>query len=472
MIGSKQFTIGPEEIVRGAASSNYVNDGGFSNLSTFGMNLTAHPGVLFGSATMVDTTHPSTGLPIASCGDSINGFYRVVLSDNGKIFTADSAGVLTERSDSTGTYVQGTSDIVQYRDATYATSQTNVCKISGATFGTLDEVWWSATIAANGVLLTGNRHPLLVFEDNLWIGDKNMLHRYDGTTSSKGFLTLPAGQNIVGLSIDPNSGKMLISITEGDNINGTLSVLAKVGLYDGFSSKLIRVVIVDEMVTAMYPLAGVVYMTYGKNFGYWNGSGINWIRKLKNVTLTQNSLIYKHKITNVDKTLYLVDGAELLAYGEVLPGKSKVFYGGGGNPQGAVMSMVCPIGSGKLCLASGSTASPYWWSFDVTSVATTSGINFYSKKYRFKQKVQLRSIAFQYFNSVAASTNAATVVSLDATGSHAMSALTNTQSDAVYELETTPAQTIPPSKYIQFQYQGTTVNYGIEQITISYDEIE
>jgi len=235
----------------------------------------------------------------------------------------------------------------------------------------------------------------------------------------------PVGQNIVALGIDPNSGKMLITITEGDNINGDLSMLAKVLLYDGFSSKVIRAVIVDDMVTAVYPVGGIVFMTYGKNLGYWNGSGINWLRKFKNVTLTQNSLVYKHKMSNIDKTLYFVDGDELYAYGEVLPGKPKVFYPAGQNTAGTVMSMVCNLGSGKLLLASGNTAAPFVWMFDTTSVATTNGINFYSKKYRFKGKVQLREIHFQYSSVVAASANAATVIFIDQVGTHNMSALTN-----------------------------------------------
>ncbi len=471
MIGSKQFTVGPDDIVRGVASSDYVSDGGLSNNATFGMNLTVRPGVLYGAATTVNAGGTFTGLPIASCGDSINGFKRVVLTDNGKVFTWDGSSY-TERVDSTGTYVQGTSDIVQFKDATYATSQTNVHKITGATFGTIDEVWWSATIAANGVLLTGNRHPLVIFEDNLWIGDKNMLHKFDGTTASKSFLTLPAGQNIVALAVDPNSGKMLISITEGDNIDGTLSMLPKVHLYDGFSVKVIRAVIVDDIVTAMYPVGGVVYMAYGKNLGYWNGSGINWMRKFKNVTLTQNSLIYKHKITNIDKTLYIVDGAEVLAYGEVLPGKPKVFYPAAQNISGTVQSFICNLGSGKLGMASGNTASPFFWTFDSTSVATTDGINFYSRKYRFKKKIALREITVQFRDAVSAGVNAATVVAIDQSGPHTMSALTNSQSSTVLELSCLPTEQIPPATYIQFQYQGTSINPGIEHVIVSYDEVE
>lgn len=476
MIGSKQFTIGPEDIVRGVASSDYVSDGGLSNLSTFGMNLTVKPGVLFGAATTVNAGGTFTGLPIASCGDSINGFLRVVLTDNGKVFTWDGSS-FTERVDSSSTYQQGISDIIQYKGYTYISSLVDVAQITGATFGTINEDWWSADVTTGTALTTGVPHPMVIFEDNLWIGNGNKLHKFDGTTidtvGSEGFLTLPTGQTIVTLAVDPNSGKMLISVTEGTaNIGGTLSMVPKVHLYDGFSLKVIRAVIVDDIVTAMYPVGGVVYMAYGKNLGYWNGSGINWMRKFKNVTLTQNSLVYKHKITNIDKTLYIIDGAEVLAYGEVLPGKPKVFYPAAQNASGTVQSFICNLGSGKLGFGSGNTASPFFWTFDTTSSATTDSINFYSRKYRFKKKVILREITFQYLNTVAAGANAATVVAINQTGTTNMSALTNGESAAVYELSCLPAEEIPASKYIQFQYQGTAVNYGIEQITVSYDEVE
>lgn len=476
MTGSKQFVIGPKDIVRGFASSTDTDDGEFSPLTSFGMNLTYKPGVIFGAATTTNTTHPSTGLPIASCGDSINGFYRVVLADNGKVFTSSVSGALTERSDSSLTYEQGVSDIVQYKGYTYISSTTDVSQITGATFATINEDWWSADVTTATALTAGVPHPMLVYEDQLWIANGNQLHRFDGTTQttlgSEGFLTLPSGQVIVALGIDPQSGLMLISITEGANLAGTLSMLAKVATYDGYSNKPRRVVIVDDMVTAFAPLGGIVYVPYGKNFGYWNGSGITWMRKFKNVALTQVSLVYKHKIAVIDQTMYFVDGSAVYAYGEVESGKSKVFYQAIQNTQGTVMAMIAYIGSGKLILSSGNTAAPVAWLFDSTSVATTDATNFYSRKYRFKGKVRLRSLVFLYNGGVATTATAAAVYAVDAGGTHQMSSLINTETSTVYELESLPIDTLPASKYIQFQYQGGIVNYGIEQITVSYDELE
>lgn len=451
-------------------STNDTQDGGLSGQSSFPLNLTAREGRLYGTATSVDAAHPSTGYPIASCGDSINGFLRVILGDNGKIFTWDGS-TMTERADSTGTYVEGISDIIQYRDVTLATSQTNVHKFTGATFGTIDETWGSVGFGVS--LDSGYPHPQLVFENNYWVASKNTLHRWDGTTFSAGFLTLPAGQVIVALAIDPQSGKMLISITEGLNLNGTLSMVAKVAVYDGYSNKPTRVPIVDDMVTAFHPIGGVVYVAYGTSIGYWNGSGISFLRKTKNVTLTSTSLIYKHHITNIGKTLYYIDGAVVMAYGEIKRGK-RVFYPAGAISTGATMHMICHVGSEKLGLGSGSTGTPVFHTQDLSTIDATSGtLNFYSKKYRFKNKVNVRDIRVVFNDSVAAGVKVADVVLTDQNGTVNFEALQNGGTVASYELTSLAQNNDVPSSYFQFQFQGVqNINPGIEAIIVSYDYVK
>jgi len=61
---------------------------------------------------------------------------------------------------------------------------------------------------------------------------------------------------------------MLISIVEQLNLSGTVNSLARVGYYNGFSNKLSKVVFVDEMVLAFYPVGGTVYITYGQKLGF------------------------------------------------------------------------------------------------------------------------------------------------------------------------------------------------------------
>ena len=482
MIGSRQFSIDGSEFVRGMTTSINTDDGGFSPEGNYSVNLTYSPGVLYASASPTDKTGTLSGLIIATTGDAarVTGatYSKAFVTSTGNVFTSDASNVLTSRQASmAGTYQVGTTDMVEYRSAVYVSTTTDVVKLTSVTapLDTKSETWGSTGLG--GVLLTGARHPLLAYENNLFIGDKNKLHRYDGSVFSASFLTLPTGQEIVALGIDPSSGRMLISVTEGNNYSNTAAQVAKVLVYDGFSNKPLRAVIVDEMVTAFYPLGGAVYVAYGQNFGYWNGSGITWLRRFKDVTNAAADLAYKHHFASIANTLYVVDGSQVLAYGEVLPGRSKVFYYAANNPtNNETLNFICNLGSNYLGMGvqtSGGTVGNFW----VTDMAAVteggSGLCWGTRKYRFKKKVQIRQVTIQFEKSIASSATGGSIEAVDHTGSRFMSALTNNETAAVYELSCLPVETIPPSKYIKLRYlSGSSVNKGVEQITISYDEME
>lgn len=482
MIGKYAIEIGAKEFLDGMTSSPETDDGGFSP-ETSAVNITSSQttlGVLYAPTDVVDKSTNLNGNIIAAVSDPDSGVgvNKYILTSTGRFISADSSSVLTVRRTSAGskTYSFPNSDIAVYKNALYATSSNDVTKSTGANLAsTFDESWWDTTISLNA-LTTGIRHPLLVYEDYLWIGNGNQLHRTDGTTGTEGFLTLNAGLVIIALGVDPGTGKMLIAASEGANGSDTLPRQCKIYVWDGFSAKPSRAVIVDDMVTEIYPLGGVVYMFYGQNVGYWNGSGITFLRKLKSVSLSGTSLVYKHRVTNIGKTLMIADGVNVLCFEETLPGQKRWYVNIQQNASfNNYLDAIFNMGSNVLGIGYDTNGStPAFCVFD-RSARSAGSINFYSKKYKFPRPVYVREIHIEYLDQVAASATTGTIVLRDQSfTSIATPSLTNDSSSATYEI----TRTVTSNKKIrtlQVNYSNsgfTSTVAGIRRIVVNYDVVE
>lgn len=479
MIGKNELILDASDFVKGMSSGDDIADGGFSN-STDAVNLIANPGVLYAPANVTDKSGTLAGNIIASSGDAnVSGNSRYFLTDTGKFFTWDDSSLTLRQTDAVKSYVTGTSDMVQFRLQTFASSATDITLLTGSDLATIDAVWWTTT-KGKAALQTSQRHPLLVYENSLWIGDKSSLHKWDGTTASEAVLALSTEQSIVSLGIDAGSGRMLIGITEGTNYSNTKPHISKVLEWDGFSNKPLRAVIVEDAVNAFYNISGTTFVTYGQKMGYWNGSGITFLRKFKNVTLAGADLAYKHHITNIGQTLYIVDGSKVLAWGEVLPGQKAFYYAQSNNVSAANYSCIANIGSNLLGLCF-NTAKFY--TFDTTSIATTGTMSFVTNKYNFPRPVYIRGAYFEYSDAVTAADNnrqlyyktqaqgAGFVLIQDPTATTGV--LKNLSASSVYEITpTTFGISANKVKFIQFRYNTDTVNLGLRRIIIYYDIAE
>lgn len=482
MIGKYNIEIGYKEFLDGITSSPETEDGGFSP-ETSAVNITSSQttlGILYAPADVVDKSTSLNGNIIAAVSDPDSGVgvNKYILTSTGRFISADSNSALTVRRTSAGskTYQFPTSDIAVYKNALYATSTNDVTKATGANLvTTFDESWWDTTIGLNA-LSTTMRHPLLVYEDYLWIGNGNQLHRTDGTTGTEGFLTLTTGVVIQALGIDPSTGKMLISTTEGINGSDTLPRQSKIYVWDGFSQKPSRAVIVDDMVTEIYPLGGVVYMFYGQNVGYWNGSGITFLRKLRSVTLSGTSLVYKHRVTNIGKTLMIADGINVLCLEETLPGQKRWYVNVQQNASfNNYLDAIFNMGSNILGIGYDSNGStPQFCVFD-RSARTTGGMNFYSKKYKFPRPIYVREIHVEYLDQVSAAATTGTIILRDQNFTNiATPSLTNDSSSGTFEI----TRTITSNKKIrtlQVNYSNagyTSTVAGIRRIVVNYDVVE
>lgn len=450
MIAKSEIPITAEDFLAGMTSSPDTYDGGFSN-ETYNINLLGSVGAIRPSnkSTQVATTN---GNVIATSGDariSAVGNDKVLVTDTGRFYTLKS-GALTLRQTTGGgkNYISATTDIVQFRTDTFCTSDTNIARLIQTDLSQPNadwESWWTVT-QGRTALNSGYRHPMVVFENALWIGDGPNLHKWDGTTSTYGFLTLSSEQSIVSLGVDSSSGKMLIGVNEGFNAASSIPAISKVLTYNGFSNKPDRAVIVDDMVTAFYQLGGIIFMCYGNKLGYWNGSGITFLRNLKNVLRNADYLVYKHKITSIANTLYVADGTYILAYGEVVPGK-KIFY----YPKrvtDANTAYLYAIGNcgstvttneGLLGLFYNDGTNSKMMTFNVNyataenSANNVDALTLRTRKYVFDRPVQARGLYIEYLDGVTNNSNPGSISLInDRLESNSYGSLANTEGSTQY----------------------------------------
>ncbi len=476
MIGAKELIIGQSDFVKGMSNSDDINEGGFSP-STDAVNLTKNPGVLYAPATVVDKSTNLTGSAIAYCpgqsSTSVNGF---ILSTSGSIFSIDTTQALTASSALSGTYTTGTSDIANFNGKLFATSSNDVARMN-TDLSAGDATWWSSTLSKS-TLSTGVRHPLLEFIGYLWVGDLNALHRIESSAAgTKNAFLLDSSNEIVALGIDVTNGTMLISTCKAANYSGTISAGYRVFVFDGVSPTPSREIPVDAMVTGFRTVGGVTYVTYGQKVGYWNGSGITFLQSLRNVTLAGSDLAYKHHLSNIENTLYVVDGKQILAYGEVMPGRKVFYYAQSNNVSSAKYTLICNAGNNKLGLGFDTTK---FYTFDTTDVSTTGTMTFITNKYLFPRPVYIRSIYLEYDDAVANNDDNRSLYYksedqqtgfqiLSIQGQTGTSGLKNTSGANVYFQENVIGFLKDKMRSLQLRYLSSTVNTGLKRIVVYYD---
>lgn len=389
MIGKYQIEIGPEEFVKGMSTSDYLPDGGFSN-KTYGLNLAATPGLLTPTSPATDVSTNISDEFIASCEDASaslsNNRYFVDGSRN--YYSYNGTAITKQKTGTTGTYTFGITDMLPFNGKFYTTTTSNITEWNGTT--TLDEAYWTTTKSQAALSSgSGQPHPLLVFEKQLWIGDGNKLHAIDTSgTVTNTQIELAPNEAIYALGIDPGTGLMLISTSSSIDLSSSIPAQHYVYFHDGYSAKPRRKVVVDDTVTAFHQTGGIVYVGYGQNIGYWNGNGIEFIRKLNHVSLDLDQLPKKHHFTNIRNTLYVVDGNYVLAFGEVMRGNKIPYY-----PIKTTnnITVLTAVGANKL---GASTATNKFYTYDMNATVSSGGgsAELYSNHIEFPRPVFIHKI--------------------------------------------------------------------------------
>ncbi len=394
------LTIDANNFILGASLNKWTGNAGYSP-QTKGINPLREPGVLYAQAPFTDISNLE-GNVVASIADpNFAGNDAYILDDEGKFYTLN-AGALTKRqTDSTRSFVAGTSDMIFFDTRVFATSTTNIAMATGADLGTIDQTWWTVT-RGHGSLNGNFRHPLEVVEDTMYIADANLIHTWDGTTSVPSALILPNIWNITCLKKHPNGRDLIAFCAETANYSHTRGSRAVAFIINTVTLEFTQEISIGQQVEGARVVGGIVYVTYGQNLGYFTDSGIEFLRKLE-ISLVGGQLAYKHHLGDMDGHLLVVEGKNILAFGDL--GGGKVFwypianttdYGTNQN-----LDSILFIGAGKLVFGSqtsGGTEKLY--QCDLTATANDAvGKNlskFYSNPITFPSKVWIRRIEIQH----------------------------------------------------------------------------
>ena len=300
--------------MRGASTSDYISDGGFSP-NDKGMNLYATPGVLRQGASGAGAAaqFQSKGIIASTLTRSpVNPGAALVLSADdvgaGYVYNLNSSAAtgntLRYGPDTARVYGTSFSDICFYKGKTYYTSDTDI-----AEDGDFD--WWT-TVRGHAALDSTKRHNLFVFGDTLYITDGNVLHSWDGTTSTLAVLDLPSDMGIT--AAVSHKGYIYLAATGWDDLSSALFGKGMIFIWDGVSASWISDFIVDELVKVLFSFEGILYASKSNSFGFFNGDAFVKIR---------TGGFGKHQITTNEGRILIAQGNGILAYGNPVPGRQR-----------------------------------------------------------------------------------------------------------------------------------------------------
>lgn len=491
-IGQETIEINRDNFKAGMSDSTYSYDAGYASAGDLAgtivpstVNLTAQEGILFPPGPVTDESIGDlTDLLIASTGAVTSGailpkYEATFVSSDAKFYSWNGSTLTHKGTDATANrdYTFGKTSMVNLGFSVFTSSSSSVANnVAAVRRWTL-----SSDAFADAFNFTNDLapHPGILYEDQAYWADGDLLLRQTDETDTTPDTVLDLADTaiITALGIDPGSGNMLIATTTGGvNMSDTSATVSKILTYDGFSNKPLSAVIVDDQVTAFYSLGGITYVGYGNKLGYWNGSGIQFLRTLDlGSSPTFTELPYPAHFTNIDNTLYVVERRNILAYGEIHPGV-KVFYyvlqnnnGDSGN-----FSLISNVGSKNLGL---SFATDKFYTFSTTSTATVTngGAQFWTNRYEFKRPVTFNNVIVEFLEPITASANILTVNLYDDTGRSTPTSLGTITTDSsnnsnLYELPYPSVKT--RSIQLRLTWGGGVVPTGIRRILITYNDYD
>lgn len=396
MLGKPIIKWDATDIAKGMSTSDEMPDGGFAPHTSGQVNPIASPGVLYSPAAPTDVSTSLTGDMAVSAQNGTTGSMDKVFlaidaaTSDGSYYWWNGTALTLKRTDSSNNYVFGRCDIICFDNEFYSTSNEALTRWT-ADDGTFNVSFFTFNDSTAA-------HPALVYRNFAFYGDGNRLLRQTAANTVPALLmTLPAGQKITALGIDPGSGKMLISVSSGYNASDTLPTLNFVLYHNGTSAQPEKTVVVDDLVTAFYPVGSTVFLGYGQSLGYWNGSGIEFLRKL-NVGYDNAELPYKGHFSNIGSTLYVIERTQILAYGQIRQQSPPVFYNAYKNA--ANSNNITHISNlGQNFLGVGFKDEKFYkWS--TTSVADSNGAEIKTDDYGFDRPYMIRRLKMWFKTSL------------------------------------------------------------------------
>lgn len=471
MIGKYSYEITHDDFAKGISTNDDMKDAGISSLST-GIDLFTKPGLVLPVNPSVTVMSGVGGLKfIASCDVLGTPYMRYFLGDDRTLYGFKTDGTVATIGPSGGaeTYSAFNTDMIQFNAGVYASHTVDITKY------TISGGWvtnWFSTTAGGAALGASNPHPLLNFNKQLYVADGNLMRKYDADANASSLVfTHSTETQIIALGVDPSSGRMLVSFNVNNANGGLTNSTSYVGYYDGTNpSQFLKKVQVDSSVTAFYSLGGVVYVIYDQGIGIWNGNGITFLRRLTS-SQAYTSTPSKQKITNMGHVLLVLDGTNLLAYGETIPGQ-KVFSNlatlTNGSPAIAIVGPSQSTGIGYTFIFGDNTLGAL---AKITINQTLAGAGIlYTNDTHFPRPKFIRGMDV-FLEGVPSGSSAIVFTCIDDNNTTRDCSATNTMTTAIglmkkrfmFEVKTTSLQIIASM---------TACTKGIKRIIVYYDDAE
>lgn len=457
------LTIDAKDWFRGMSTSDELADGGFSPLSK-GINLYASPGLLlpgkapsngtgdmqsggvFAWSTISTSIAPGAGRALGNNGSSHGKFYFISSLGAATLGVSDTARV----------YTANVSDLIRYGNTNqqYSTSNQNV-GLSNFDWSVNDFTWWTVT-QGKTAMSGGVPHHFVQYGNTLYWTDGNLLHSWDGTTATYNCLDLPAGYVMTDITVYNNL--IFISAAQFDPIGGGDSINNRLFTWDGFSDSFIDEYPLQERIDALIPFGGSLLVTTRRYVGYFTGSTLSPLYAL-------TTPVYKYQVAITYDRLYLLQGMDLLCYGNPVISKPKFFSYPLRNT--VTMTGINSFVSGVIMYAGDTMSGSF---SNVNGSDQTSSV-FYGNKIPFGRLVNIRMIAVE--SEALASGSSITIDYLDdRAAGKTLDAYSFTNFGATTKRDYDIFKKLPTFTYQQKVTFSATPNKGIRRIHVFYEATE
>lgn len=370
------ITIDPTKIIQGESDFDWIPNKGFSP-DSYGLNLTKKKGLVYFTEASTDRGGATlTGCIIAATYDKgFLGNDGYFLDTGGAFYTLNGATFTKRQTVTADTFTIGTSEILQFQGNLYATSTQRIIKLDGSNISSVDSSWWTG-------LQNSYRHPMERVENSLYIGDLNQIHTWDGTTSTAAAITLPTDVNITSLRKHPDGRTLLAFCGLTANYSHTKGLGGRIYYIDTNTKSWTREIDIDVQIEGSRVVGGIIFVSFGKNIGYFDGNGIKFLKELKT-----NNTVYSHNMIAYENYLVVRDGREAVAFGNL----------GIGNVWWRIFKTQTNITDIDCMLYKGDNIMLFAFSGGATGILEevdydNSGIKgiFISNRYLFPQKVRIK----------------------------------------------------------------------------------
>jgi len=267
-------------------------------------------------------------------------------------------------------------DVAYFQGKIYYTWDTDVGQLTLPS--TFDDDWGSTIPTGAAALQSGVPHPMEVGgNDFLYIGNKNYVTSYDGTTFTEKDLDMP--DNAVVQDLKWNLNRLWIAVNQPD-LTGSNNVIGSIYIWDGNSPSWEDEIRISGRIGGLFVKNGILYVFYqdlsdssgGYKLGYVSGASISELAHFK------NGLPAYYQVAEYKNFIIWIGGGLVYAFGAIeknLPGMIFQLADGGYSTVGG---LACPFGtpliasnqttSYKLAKFSGYDTACFWHSllFDVT----------------------------------------------------------------------------------------------------------